>query len=1067
MHLSRLNNCLAGKKDQDIQGCDILDHDVWGEQHALRLALRSSYRMDEALCVEERVQQAALSLEARQEIRKAAYQAVSVVRERSTSLSGVDVMMLEYGLSTHEGLMLMRLAEALLRIPDSKTRNKLIEDKIGSAEWRKHLWSSKSWFVNSSTFGLMMAGKVVSPSEGRSVLFKTLKGLIRKSGEPIIREAIARSMQLLGGQFIIGQTIEEGRKRSREYEKKGYCHSYDMLGEGAMTLNDAEKYYQEYVTAIECIGLESPKFDLLDAPGISIKLSALHPRYEYSQFKRVMTELYEKVVALVRMAKDRNMAIFIDAEEADRLDISMAILEKLSNEEDLKGWNGFGLAIQAYQKRCVPLIDFLTALGKHTKRRFLVRLVKGAYWDTEIKRAQEGNLHYPVFTKKVNTDVSYLACARKLLSEPDCFYPCFATHNAYTQAAVMHIAGELGSSFEFQKLYGMGDTLYDYILGLKGPLKCPDRVRVYAPVGDHEKLLPYLVRRLLENGANSSFVNQMVDPKESIDDIISDPIAEVEAADTAYHRHLPFPEDIFGKRKNSQGLDITDPLTLGKFEDMLEKENAKKHDIARWHGSRSKDVVDVKSPINHEVVGGWSSVTEQDLDQALDQASKGQNAWNALGAGKRAEILRKAADLYEEHMAEASSLLMNEAGKILEDCVAEVREAVDFLRYYADQAESIFKPKDLPGVTGETNRLYLNGRGVFFCVSPWNFPLAIFTGQVAAALATGNAVLAKPSEQTPLIASLGVSLLHKAGVPKDVLHLIPGSGSFVGGKVLPDARLSGVVFTGSTETAHIINRTLAERRGALLPFIAETGGQNAMIVDSSALPEQVTRDVLMSAFRSAGQRCSALRVLFIQEDVYDKQLKMIKDAAQELRVSDPRMLKTDVGPVIDADALQMLKDHEKEMDEKGRFVFKVDLADDCPEGYFFTPVCYEIDHIGVLEKETFGPFLHVVKYKRDDLDKVIQSIHDTHYGLTLSVHSRVDQDVEHIIDKMHVGNLYVNRNQIGAVVEAQPFGGEGLSGTGPKAGGPHYLFRFVQEKTVSIDVSAAGGNADLLALSDK
>jgi RHH-type proline utilization regulon transcriptional repressor/proline dehydrogenase/delta 1-pyrroline-5-carboxylate dehydrogenase len=1035
----------------------------------LRQAVRAAYRMDEPECVRTRLAQAALDGPSRDRIEERARQLVAEVRKDRVRSSGIDAFMHEYELSSKEGVVLMCLAEALLRIPDAETADALIKDKIGGANWESHLGKSESWFVNASTWALMLTGRVVSiDGKGNDLDWRgTLHKLVNRSGEPVIRQAVTQAMRVMGRQFVMGRKIGEALDRAKSSESKGYRYSYDMLGEAARTMADAERYYDAYADAIRRIGKAAKGRGPIEAPGISVKLSALHPRYEFAQADRVMDELTPRLLELCRMAKEEDIGLCIDAEEADRLDISMDVIETAAMDPSLQGWQGLGLAVQAYQKRAYPLIDWLADLAKRSGHRLMVRLVKGAYWHTEIKRAQElGWSDYPVFTRKVSTDVSYLACARKLLQEDEAFYPCFATHNAHTLAAVAEMAGNR-SDYEFQRLHGMGDALYDQVVSKAGKGGYP--VRIYAPVGSHEDLLAYLVRRLLENGANTSFVNRIVDEKAPISDIVADPLREAERMHPLRHPQIPMPEALFGEgRQNSEGHDVTDPPTLLRLRDGMLA--AEKDDWSAAPLVGGAPVRGTPRPVyspadNARRVG---EVTEADADtakEALSRAVRAQSAWDDTPASERAAILERAADLYEQHGARLMAICIREAGKTLGDAIAELREAVDFLRYYAVRARMEFaEPERLPSPTGEIDEISLHGRGVFLCISPWNFPLAIFTGQVSAALAAGNAVLAKPAEQTPLIAHEAVKLLHAAGVPGDVLHLLPGDGPTIGNAVLEDPSLGGVAFTGSTDTARLINRKLAGRDGPIVPLIAETGGQNAMIVDSSALPEQVTRDVLISAFQSAGQRCSALRCLYVQADVFDRQIEMIAGAMKELRVGDPAYLSTDVGPVIDSEARAGLNDHIAEMRKRGAPLGETEMPADCDRGTFVAPTLFEIGAIGELEREHFGPILHVVRYKASELEDVVDAINATGYGLTCAVHTRIDETVARVLHRLKVGNAYVNRNQIGAIVGVQPFGGEGLSGTGPKAGGPRYLHRFAAERTVSVDTTAAGGNASLMTL---
>ncbi|MHA1153689.1 MAG: bifunctional proline dehydrogenase/L-glutamate gamma-semialdehyde dehydrogenase PutA, partial [Alphaproteobacteria bacterium] len=896
----------------------------------------------------------------------------------------------------------------------------------------------------------------------------TLKRLVRNSGEPMIRGGITQAMRILGRQFVMGRTIEEALARARDDEKRGYRHSYDMLGEAAYTMVDAECYFEAYRAAIAAIGKAAGGGGVIAAPGISVKLSALHPRYEFAQAERARNELTPRLLELAREAKRYDIGLTVDAEEASRLDLSLDVIEAVAGDAALRGWDGFGLAVQAYQKRAPALIDWLAELAARHRRRLMLRLVKGAYWDSEIKLAQEAGLDgYPVFTRKISTDVCFLACAQRLFAAPKAFYPQFATHNAHSLAAVIELAG--GSrDFEFQRLHGMGEALYDQVVR---PEQTNLPVRLYAPVGSHEDLLAYLVRRLLENGANTSFVNRIVDEALPVEEIIADPVLGVDALDVIPHPQIPLPAQLYGDtRRNSAGVDLADPSQLAPLGQAMAAAAAQVWTAAPLVGGEAvegaaKPVLDPADTSRE--VGTVVEATMTEVDRALALARGAAPEWDGLGGAARADCLTRMADLMEVNRAELLALCLREAGKTLPDAVAELREAVDFCRYYAARARADFAgPQVLPGPTGERNEVALHGRGVFACISPWNFPLAIFTGQVAAALAAGNAVLAKPAEQTSLVAAAAVRLWHRAGVPGEVLHLLPGDGPGVGAPLVADTRTAGVAFTGSTETARAINRALAARDGPIVPLIAETGGQNAMIVDSTALPEQVVHDVLVSAFQSAGQRCSALRVLFFQDDVADKMLAMLAGAMAELVVGDPALLSTDIGPVIDAEAKALLEAHAARMAAEGRLIQRCHLGQDCERGHFFAPVAFEIDALSRLKREVFGPILHVIRYPADRLDKVIEAIDGTGYGLTLGIHSRIDSTVEYIHRHLRVGNAYVNRNMIGAVVGVQPFGGEGLSGTGPKAGGPRYLDRFATERTLSIDTTAAGGNASLMSLGE-
>jgi len=1039
------------------------------EATTLRRGIRDNIRRDEAQVVRWLADQAHLPADTLDRIEVRARDLVLQVRKARLGTGGIDAFLNEFGLSTKEGVVLMCLAEALLRVPDTETVDKLIKDKIATADWQAHLGHSESLFVNASTWALMLTGRVVRLDEGvKGDLTGALRRLVHGSGEPVIRAAITQAMRILGRQFVMGRTIEEALERAKPDEKRGYRYSYDMLGEAAHTLADARGYFDAYRGAIAALGKAAAGRGPIAAPGISIKLSALHPRYEFAQRQRVLDELVPRLKILALDAMAAGIGLTVDAEESDRLDLSLDLIEAISGDKDLKGWGGFGLAVQAYLKRAPFVIDWLADMARRHERRLMVRLVKGAYWDTEVKLAQvNGHSGYPTFTRKVSTDVCYLACAKRLLANGAAFYPQFATHNAHTLAAVMEMAGD-NRDFEFQRLHGMGEALYDQIVG-KDKIGMP--VRIYAPVGSHEDLLAYLVRRLLENGANTSFVNRIVDEDLPVEDIVADPIAQVRLLDPAPHPSIPLPRDLYGaERPNSDGIDLNDAQTLASLGAEMENLATK-----GWTGGPilgGKDLTgtarDVTDPADRRrVLGTVGEAGTDTVDRALTLAVQAAPAWDAVPAEERAACLDRAADLMESQTANLMALCVREAGKTLPDAIAEVREAVDFCRYYAARAREDFSvPKLMPGPTGERNELSLHGRGVFACISPWNFPLAIFMGQVTAALAAGNAAVAKPAEQTPLIASAAVRLLHRAGVPGDVLHLLPGDGPRVGGPLVADPRIAGVAFTGSTEVAKLINQTLAKRDGAIVPLIAETGGQNAMIVDSTALPEQVVRDVIASAFHSAGQRCSALRVLFLQEDVADTMLAMLSGAMELLTVGDPGQLSTDIGPVIDAEALAMLKAHDKRMTAEAKLIQRTTLGTGTGHGSFFAPVAFEIDSLNRLRREVFGPVLHAIRYKASHLDKVLDAINATGYGLTLGIHSRIDSTVAHIHKRLKVGNAYVNRSTIGAVVGVQPFGGEGLSGTGPKAGGPHYLHRFATERTLTIDTTAAGGNASLMSLDE-
>lgn len=1023
------------------------------------------YHADEATVLARLLEGLLETPEESQRILDQAADLVARVRARASEQSAVESLMREYDLSSEEGVLLMCVAEALLRIPDSETADKLIADKLGGANWQSHMGQSESLFVNASTWGLMLTGKLISlGNETRANPWAAFKRLVARSGEPVVRLGVRQAMRIMGHQFVMGRTIEEALARSKEKENRHYRYSFDMLGEAALTHADAERYFTAYQEAIRAIGAAGPFSCIEEAPSISVKLSALHPRYEVLKRKRVLEELTPKLLALAKLARSVGIALTVDAEEADRLELSLEVIGAVFEHPSLASWNGFGLAVQAYQKRSLAVIDWLAEQAERCQRRWCVRLVKGAYWDSEIKRTQvEGHADYPVFTRKPNTDVSYLACARRLFDHGDKFYPQFATHNAHTIAAINHYAQ--GRSFEFQRLHGMGADLYAEVIGEK-KLNVP--CRVYAPVGSHEDLLPYLVRRLLENGANTSFVNRIVDEATPISDLVADPIRVVRELASSRHPKIPLPVHLWGEnRKNSMGINLANEHELHALSVAVNE--AVKPWVATplvkgyvHQGARTP----VHDPADKlRVVGYWVSADLKAVDVALTQAVDAQPDWDRLPAASRAKILEHAADLLEARRAEFIALCVREAGKTIIDSVAEVREAIDFCRYYAAQGRQLLaQPVALPGPTGESNQLFLNGRGVFVAISPWNFPLAIFMGQVTAALMAGNSVIAKPAEQTNLIGYVATKLLHEAGVPEAVLQFLPGDGAVIGAALTKDHRVAGVVFTGSTQTARIINRTLAARDAAIATLIAETGGQNALIADSSALPEQLVKDVMSSAFMSAGQRCSAARVLFVQEDIADKVVAMLAGAMGELKVGDPGLLSTDVGPVIDDDALQLLQAHVTRMDRDAKLIRKVELGSDCAQGIFFAPCAYEIGSLSMLEREVFGPVLHVIRYAAKNLDQVIGQINAAGYGLTLGIHSRIDSNIEYIQQRVKAGNCYVNRNMIGAVVGVQPFGGEGLSGTGPKAGGPHYLPRFATERTLTINTTAAGGNASLLTL---
>jgi len=1044
----------------------------------LRLAVCKAYWMDETQCVESLLTAAALPEDRLIKITDIARELVLGVRKERMAGKGLDAFLRQYDLSSEEGIALMCLAEAMLRVPDKNTIDILIRDKVTTANWHGHLGKSPSLFVNAATWGLMLTGKVLGTEQTHPKRLKgSFKRLVEKLGEPVIRKAVAEAMKILGRQFVMGNTIGEAMKRARSKEEMGYRYSYDMLGEAACTAEDAERYFKAYQNALAAIGQQARGATMIERPGISIKLSALYPRYELAQRQRALPVLVERLRSLALQAKSANIGLTVDAEEARRLDISVDIMEAVFSDPQLDGWEGFGLALQSYQKRAMPLLDYWIAVARRHKRRLCIRLIKGAYWDSEIKDAQVRGLPgYPVFTRKASTDVSFIACAKKIIAAGDAIYPQFATHNARSVATILTLM-EGRTDFEFQCLHGMGRPLYDQVVDKKGrALPC----RIYAPVGSYQDLLPYLVRRLLENGANSSFVNRIIDSTMGVDDIIADPVAVVAHLASKPHPRIPLPKDLYCQestmqqqptRANSQGIDLTDYPTLMELVKQMTEATQEQWTAEPLLGSEQPSLSpsqgsEVLDPSNTKHQVGWvRESTEQDVSQAIEYAVTAVPAWDITPVEQRAEVLERVADLFEQERAKLIALLVREAGKTLPDAVAELREAMDFCRYYASEARRVLQVQNLPGPTGETNQLHLHGRGVILCVSPWNFPLAIFVGQISAALVTGNAVIAKPARQTSLIAAMAVRLFRQAGVPAAVVQLLPGRSEVVGAPLITDERISGVLLTGSTETARKINQSLAARPGPIVPFIAETGGQNAMIVDSTALPEQVVNDVISSAFGSAGQRCSALRVLFLQEDVADKIITMLAGAMAELHIGDPSLLATDIGPVIDKPSKKVLEAHAKKMASLGKLIYKVELpAALVKQGHFFPPQAYEIDGLHQLTQEVFGPILHVIRYERNSLDGVLTAINNTGFGLTFGLHTRINETADYICQRVNVGNIYINRNMIGAVVGVQPFGGEGLSGTGPKAGGPHYLLRLCKERTVTINTTAMGGNASLMAL---
>lgn len=1029
-----------------------------------RDSITNAYRMDETICLERLLPLATLNETQLAHIKKIATELVLNTREYKKQQGKIDSLLHQYALSTDEGIALMCLAEALLRIPDKATMDKFISDKLSTVDWKNHIHKDNSLFINAATWSLLLTGKIYAPTlDNEKNLFASLKRAISTLGITVVRPVILQMMKAIGAQFVMGQTIDAALKRAEDIEAMGYRFSYDMLGEAARTEEDAERYYASYVTAIDAIGLAAKSSQPSENPGISVKLSALHPRYEYSKRERVLRDLPPMLLALAQQAKKYNIGLTVDAEEADRLELSLEIIETVFSDPSLNGWEGFGLAVQAYQKRASYVIDWLAELSKRYNRRLMVRLVKGAYWDAEIKLSQlQGMPGYPVFTRKNSTDVSYLACARKMLAQPERFYCQFGTHNAYSVAAIMEMAGN-NTDYEFQCLHGMGRPLYDQVVN-KAKFNRP--CRIYAPVGTHKDLLGYLVRRLLENGANTSFVNRLADDKTPVEAIVMDPVARIASLEHKPHPKIPQPQNIYGAWENSMGVDLSDESKFAA----LEKQMA----IALQQEWRAGPVINgnvmsenpspVTSPSNKaEVIGQVSKGTETMAEAALASATAAMKTWGETPVEERAAILERAAELFQEEMPTLMAILSKEGGKCLPDSMSEVRETIDYCRYYAYRARHDLTPLTLPGPTGELNQLFLHPRGVMVCISPWNFPLAIFSGQVLAALAAGNTVIAKPAEQTPLIAFKAIEIMHRAGIPKDALHLMIGRGSVVGAYLVKDPRIAGVMFTGSTETAKQIELTLAKRSGPIAILVAETGGQNAMIVDSSALAEQATIDIVQSAFNSAGQRCSALRVLYVQEEMAPKLLEMLKGYMAELTIGNPYLLSTDIGPVIDVGSQDMLQNHYKKMLSQGKLIAEVPLDKTLP-GNYFAPCVFEIDNLEILEGEVFGPILHVIRFKATQMDQVMNAIINTGYGLTLGIHSRIDATINYVAERMPVGNIYVNRNIIGAVVGVQPFGGERLSGTGPKAGGPHYLPRLCVERTVSTNTTAVGGNARLVSM---
>ena len=1019
---------------------------------------------DEEALVEQLLDAQPLSDTQRSRVVRRGRDLVAKARSAGHKKGMMESFLEEFGLSNTEGLALMCLAEALLRVPDAGTRDDLIAEKIRSGDWGAHKGQSDSWLVNASTWDLMLTGRVIgAPRAALEGPGKYLQALIRESGEPVIRAAMMQAMRIMGEQFVLGRDVGAALKRGKRIVSAGEAahFSFDMLGEGARTAEDAERYFSAYAHAIsEVAKSKDVSIAPEDASGVSVKLSALHPRYEAVSEARVMAELYPRLLKLTEQAAAANIHLCLDAEEADRLVISLKLLERLAKEPKLQGWDGLGLAIQAYQKRCGAVIDQVVTLARSTGMRLMIRLVKGAYWDSEIKHAQvAGFPNFPVFTTKQNTDLNYLANAKAMLEASPAIYPQFATHNAHTYCAVEELAAQAGvDHYEFQRLHGMGEALY-------AAADSGSRVRIYAPVGAHEDLLPYLVRRLLENGANTSFVHAFLDPDVPVEHVVEDPIAKVEIGPRR-HTRIPTPPRLYGpERSNSSGLDLSQRPARQSIADAISSlplgENRKAGAIVSGI-AHTDDGAPVRSPVDAELVGTCAEASPALIEDALNAAVRFQPEWDRRGGAARAEILRAMGDALESRLPELVGLMAREAGKTLADGVDEVREAVDFCHYYAERAEADFETATrLPGPAGETNHLELHGRGVFACISPWNFPLAIFTGQIAAALAAGNTVVAKPAEQTQLTAFEAVKLFHEAGLPVDALHLLPGPGGKVGAALTQDPRVSGVCFTGGTVTARKINQTLAQRDGPIIPLIAETGGLNGLFVDTTALREQVIDDIIVSAFGSAGQRCSALRIAFLPKDTADSLIEGLIGAMNELTISDPSLPHTDIGPVIDAEARAVLNTHLEKMRSEATILHQLNAPD---HGTFFGPTLIELNSLDQIDHETFGPILHILRYDPDDILEIGQALAKKGYGLTLGVHSRLERFADRVREAVPAGNTYVNRSMIGAVVGVQPFGGEGLSGTGPKAGGPHYLHRFATERTVTVNITAQGGDPELLSL---
>ncbi len=1023
-----------------------------------------SHRLDESTLIKQLISKIPVHEREIESIQNTSQKLIHELRENRVSPVGIEHILLQYKLNSEQGVALMCLAEAMLRVPDRQTINELIQDKLGDEDWSGEP-IVKNMMNRSMYWGLMISGKILGDPQNEGFFKRTLKSAIRQVGQPALRSAIGAFLKFFASQFVLGQDLKQAEKNSKKPLSQGYSFSYDQLGEAALTYDDAERYFQSYIASVKFLQ-GAKKGSIYDQPGISVKLSALHPRYEYAHRAICVPSIVDKLKTLCIEAKKRNLGLIIDAEEADRFELALTILKDVMAIKDLDGWNGLGIAVQAYQKRTYASLEYMIKLAKKSNRRLMVRLTKGAYWDMEIKHSQvNGDEDYPVFTYKKYTDVSYLACSRLMLDARDEIYPMFATHNAMTIATIKYWA-ESRDDYEFQRLHGMGEHVYSIVMK-----QSPTRCRIYAPVGDHNELLPYLVRRLLENGASSSFIHRVVDPAISVNDLLGeDPLLMLGHFRPEKEEVIPKPIDIFGDvRKNSLGIDLNCPYVLQTFSKSMDRYSInEKIDLYPYvvglSHKGSRHTHQIKNPADTtDVLGQYRFASVEDVQLALENADDFKQVWQNVDVLRRANFLDLASNLLEKRMDYFVRLLILEAGKSWADAVNEVREAVDFLRYYAVLGRKVMQPKLLPGPTGEQNQLQLEGRGLAVCISPWNFPLAIFIGQVSAALVSGNVVIAKPASQTVAIASKMVDVLYEVGLPKTACQLLPGERGTVGKHLMSDERVDIVMLTGSTATAKSINRDLANRSGPIIPLIAETGGQNAMIIDSSALLEQAVNDVMMSSFYSAGQRCSAARVVYIQSEVADRFIEMLQGALEATKIGPTAQLTNDIGPIIDEAALDRLNRHLHYLNGVGNCIYQPDLTEACKSGTFFAPAIYEINHISELSEEVFGPILHIIRFDRRKINQVIDDINDLKYGLTFGVHSRISRFVDNAISRIQAGNVYVNRTIIGAQVGVQPFGGEGLSGTGPKAGGPLYLYRLTKEKTISNNTAAIGGNIELVS----